>query len=107
MSTSSKSKEKRSVTPVDSSSEDEPPVSSRTRPKKSPLKPIRQIKKRTKLLDIPDTPPVLTPKKISKKFDTSLDSNIIKIHTRSLTIDPNDILPEKTVQTEPSIPPST
>ena len=63
MSKSSQKKDKRSVTPIDSSSEDEPPVSSRTRPKNSPLKPIRQIKKGSKIIDIPDTPPVLTPKK--------------------------------------------
>src|SRR3989337_3565722 len=100
MSKSSQKKDKRSVTPIDSSSEDEPPVSSRTRPKNSPLKPIRQIKKRTKILDIPDIPPVLTPKKITKKFDTTLDPNIIKIYTRPTAIDLKDNLAETTNQPE-------
>src|SRR3989337_2636504 len=104
MSESSQKKDKRSVTPIDSSSEDEPPVSSRTRPKNSPLKPIRQIKKRTKILDIPDTPPVLTPKKITKKFDTNLDTNLIKFFNRPATFEYNHIPPENVTKPTPTTP---
>src|SRR5215208_6977326 len=100
MSESSEKKDKRSVSPVtSSSSEDEAPVFSRIRQKSSVLKPIRQVKKRSKLLDIPDaTLPVDTKEKTKKKFDTSLDTNIININSRTANYE------YKSAPTEPSTP---
>ena len=95
MSDTKNKRDKRTETPADSSSEDDTLVAQNTRSKKTAstvFKPIRPLRKRNKIINIQDSAPTDTTSKPKKTFDTSLDTNIIKIFTR-----PTDIIiePEK------------